>query len=485
MEAMRLIWGEGTEQLLYGGAAGGAKSHFLRVLAYTLALKWPGARIPIFRLTYPELAKTQVRPWLLAMDGLGYDNSKSWHATDKEYHFANGSLVEFLHIDQSLGAMKWLSTEWAALLVDEAVLFDPTHLRLLASRVRRPLEGQSRLWRDWRPLVVYATNPGGKAHKHLKETFIDPANALTGSGSVWEDEIQIRPGVTSTIRRSFLQSKLADNPSIDPNEYEKQLADLPEQERKRLMDGDWEYFEGKTFPFLSPEVHYVEREWFCDQMPPLDWPRMAGFDLGNNSPSACEWVTRDDDGTFIVYDEYYSEAVNTTNLVHIEAIWSHAQRDGVSPPDLRIFGDPRMKRKQHSRGDLLYSAAEEFKWGGLYDDGFHDERGIRLDFSNLDRITGRMVLQRLLEPRPNRLFPTWHPFAGEYGSPQMFICRQAPNLWREINGIRYKDGGGEDTVKLDDHGYDALWHVMPSFERSLAAPRSRTSPVAILKAVHN
>ena len=62
VEAMDLIWNQGVEQLLYGGAAGGAKSHFLRVLAYDLAMKWPGCRIPIFRLTFPELAETHLEP---------------------------------------------------------------------------------------------------------------------------------------------------------------------------------------------------------------------------------------------------------------------------------------------------------------------------------------------------------------------------------------------------------------------------------------
>ena len=175
MRAMQCIWEDGAAQLMYGGAAGGGKSELIRALAYHCAMIWPGARIPIFRLTYPDLLETHVEAWLIRMAELGWDNSKSWEATSKQYRFPNGSIVEFRHIDQSLGAKKWLSAEWACILVDEAGQFKSEDLRLLYSRVRRPREGRSKDWQNWRPLAVYCSNPGGPSHTYLKETFIDPA----------------------------------------------------------------------------------------------------------------------------------------------------------------------------------------------------------------------------------------------------------------------------------------------------------------------
>ena len=56
--AMDAIWLRGAEQVLYGGAAGGGKSGFMRALAYHLAMMWPGARIAIFRDNYTQLLKT-------------------------------------------------------------------------------------------------------------------------------------------------------------------------------------------------------------------------------------------------------------------------------------------------------------------------------------------------------------------------------------------------------------------------------------------
>ncbi len=106
MDAMSFIFEEGVEQLLFGGAGGGGKSHWLRALAYTVAMLYPGARIALFRETFTQLLKTQVWPWKKEMRALGYDvdSPKVWHASDREFHFPNGSIVEFLHLDQSEGA---------------------------------------------------------------------------------------------------------------------------------------------------------------------------------------------------------------------------------------------------------------------------------------------------------------------------------------------------------------------------------------------
>src|SRR5690606_9827401 len=108
------------------------------------------------------------------------------------------TVIEFLHLDQSIGAEKWLSTEWAALLVDEATQLPEDDLKLMYSRVRVPEELREywtyladerekmaraagmddpadikRVRCDWRPLAVYATNPGGKSHRYFKEDFVD------------------------------------------------------------------------------------------------------------------------------------------------------------------------------------------------------------------------------------------------------------------------------------------------------------------------
>ena len=462
MEAMSLIFEQGVCQLLCGGAAGGGKSELARALAYTLAMLWPGAHIPIFRLTYPELVESHLDRWLEKMAELGYDNAKCWQATLQQYRFPNNSIVEFRHIDQSLGARKYLSAEWAAIIVDEASLFKPGDLRLLYSRVRRPKEGRSADWPGWRPLALYASNPVGAGVAYLKSTFVDPS--LTAEGP-WD--VTLAVGEESfTAKRAFLSSKLDDNPSIDRAEYLFALADLPEDDRKRMLDGDWNFFEGKTFPMLIPEVHLVDakRVFGPRGVPPTSWPRLPGLDYGTTSPTAVEWVTRDEDGFFICYLEYYAPGPVGK---HIEAVKALMQRDGAL--DATFEADPQMWRK--SKGyDTTYSVADEWGWGGAQK--VNGVTGIRLRQSKAERIPGRMALQRMFEPDPDLVFPDWHPMAGQHGAPQLFIAKQCPELWRELNGIRF-DGESEETVKEDDHAYDALYRAAPVLQQRLYQNRSR------------
>jgi hypothetical protein len=462
MEAMRLIWEEEVSQLFFGGAAGGGKSELIRALAYTCAMKWPGAHIPIFRLTLPELQETHIEPWLMKMAEFGYDNSKCWQASLFQYRFPNGSIVEFRHIDQKLGALKWLSAEWAALLVDEATLFNPRDLRLLYSRVRRPKEGRALLWTDWRPLAVYAANPGGPAHAYFKQTFIDEHRK---TGKPWTVKLKVADQ-EYTVKRAFLQSMLVDNPSIDPAEYVFSLADLPETERQRMLEGNWDYFEGKVFPMLAEAIHLIDSAWVFKTVPPQDWPRIAGLDHGTTSPTAAEWITRDEDGFYICgYLEYYSPGQNSQ---HIRGINALTALDGRR--DITFEADPQMYRKRQGHAQL-WSVADEFALGG---DPASQERnegtGLHLRMSRAERMASRMTLQRLFECDDDLVFPDWHPLRGRHGAPGAFICKQAGNLWREINNLKFENGG-EETVKADDHSYDALYRGLTKMDEAVSKAR--------------
>ena len=84
-----------------------------------------------------------------------------------------------------------------------------------------------------------------------------------------------------------------------------------------------------------------------------------------------------------------------------------------------------------------------------------------------------MALERLLEPRDDVMFPSWHPKAGQFGAPLLFIAKQCPNLWRELNNLQYEGEGSEETVKVNDHAYDALYRSAPELERQLTFMSAR------------
>ena len=50
-----------AQEILYGGAAGGGKSHLLRIAFIGWALECPGIQQYLFRRTFPELFRNHMR----------------------------------------------------------------------------------------------------------------------------------------------------------------------------------------------------------------------------------------------------------------------------------------------------------------------------------------------------------------------------------------------------------------------------------------
>ena len=56
--------------------------------------------------------------------------------------------------------------------------------------------------------------------------------------------------------RKFVPARLTDNPYLMADgQYEAMLRSLPEVERKRLLEGDWDVAEGAAFPEFSRSKH--------------------------------------------------------------------------------------------------------------------------------------------------------------------------------------------------------------------------------------
>jgi hypothetical protein len=64
-------------------------------------------------------------------------------------------------------------------------------------------------------------------------------------------------------------------------------------------------------------------------------------------------------------------------------------------------------------------------------DEFHD-CGLPIVKANNDRRAGYLRLSELLKPDEDRRFPSWHPRAGELGSPRMFVSERCTNLVEQL-----------------------------------------------------
>src|SRR5689334_10950595 len=117
--------------LFYGGRGSG-KSAALRWEAHMRALAHPGFKYAILRRTYPELQNSHLRDVPREMKKLG----GSFHYTNREAIYPNGSVGVFTHCATPEDALNLLSAEFAWMGFDELSTFDWEMFLKLAASVR-------------------------------------------------------------------------------------------------------------------------------------------------------------------------------------------------------------------------------------------------------------------------------------------------------------------------------------------------------------
>ena len=335
-------------EVLFGGAAGGGKSYGQLVDALRYAVKYPRSKQLILRRTYAELDKSLIRVSL----GLFPREIYTYNASSHVGKFKNGSLIDFGYCATENDVFQYQSAEYDVIRFDELTHFTEFQYVYLISRLRGA-EGYPKQ-------VKSSTNPGGVGHIWVKERFIDPAPPLT----VFSAE---------NTTRVFIPSKIDDNLFLmkgDPD-YKKRLLALPENQRRALLHGDWNIFEGQYFPEFSEERHV------CDPFPiPEGWRRYRTVDYGLDR-LACLWIAIAPDGDIYVYRELCESGLIISEAA--KRIGEYNGKDRIyatlAPPDLWSRSQETGKSKA-----ILFA-----------------EGGIHFTKSSNDRETGWLAIKELLK----------------------------------------------------------------------------------------
>lgn len=263
-------------EVLFGGAAGGGKSYGQVVDALLTALLFPGSKQLILRRTFAELDKSLIRTSLEIYPKEIYTFNSSSHTG----RFVNGSVIDFGYCATENDVFQYQSAEYDIIRFDELTHFTRSQYIYLISRVRGA--------NGFPKQIKSSTNPGGVGHAWVKERFVDPAPPNT----------EFSCGASLT--RIFIPSLLDDNAFLterDP-EYKSRLLALPEREKRALLYGDWDIFEGQYFTEFSREKNVIEPF----EIPP-DWRKYRTVDYGLDR-LACLWIAASPDGLFYLYREY-------------------------------------------------------------------------------------------------------------------------------------------------------------------------------------
>lgn len=277
------------DYLLYGGAAGGGKSYWLRKYIVRWLIKQyratgiKGITGGLFCEDYPSLKDRHLSKIALEFpEWLGRH-----HADHKDFgncyllHPEWGSgVIVFRNLDDP---SKYKSSEFAIVGVDELTKNTRETFDLLRSRKR---------WAGIeRTKFIAGTNPGEVGHAWVRKLWIDR-----------QFETELLP-IAEQFK--YVPATVDDNPHVGQS-YIATLDSLPEKMRKALRMGSWDVFEGQFFSEWDPAQHVVTPFEL-----PTSWAKMRSIDVGGrNGITSCHWYALDHDKNVWVYREHYGTGMD-------------------------------------------------------------------------------------------------------------------------------------------------------------------------------
>ena len=250
----------------------------------------------IFRRTYQqleELIDKSNRFIGAAVPGARYN------ASAHTWTFPSGAKLLLRQMERDADRYKYQGHEYQYIGFDELTHFSFAQYSYLMSRCRSADP-------TLRCYVRASTNPGGVGHGWVKDRFIDSMKPYERK---WD---LIRVGDIKMLRsRMFIPATIFDNKKLlesDP-EYLANLGALPEADRRALLYGDWNSFEGQVFrEFKDDPAHYDDHRWthvINEFEIPQDWKIMRAYDFGYSKPFSVGWYAINHDGTIFRIAELY------------------------------------------------------------------------------------------------------------------------------------------------------------------------------------
>ena len=352
-----------------------------------------------------------------------------WSERRSEWYFPKrpGGRLWMSYLDRDQDVTRYQGQAFNYIAFDELTQWPtPYPWDYMRSRLRTTSSSGLKLY------MRCTANPGGLGGSWVKKTFIDPApwgEAFNARDLETGKEL-IFPSTHSKagqplFQRRFIPAKLKDNPYLyEDGMYEANLLSLPEAERKRLLEGNWDVAEGVAFPEWNRSVHVI---------PPFDipddWRKFRSCDYGYGSYSAVLWFAVDNRDQLIVYRELYVSKVLAVDLADMVL-------------DL-----------ERNDGQIAYGVLDSSCWANRGDSGPSiAEQMIRQgckwrpsDRSKGSRVAGKNEIHRRLQVDE---------FLGE---PRLVFFNNCVKCIDQIPGLPLDPDNPEDVyTKGEDHIYDAL-----------------------------
>lgn len=279
-EGLALLNDPSVIELLVGGAAGGAKTFLLCLMAVLRCRDYPGAREFIGRRTAKSIRQSTLNTLLTKVHPFLEMDESEFHFQSQtgEIHYKNGSIIftgelDYQPSDPDFARLGSLEIDDA--LIDEAGEITLAAKNAIKSRVGRGIINQKH---GIPGKVILSCNP---SQNFLRTEYYDPYEKLGGGGfQKWSiGEITLENKKT-TAYRAFLRMGAVDNPFL-PQSYIDTLATLPDRERKRLLDGNWDYADDESSLFRSSLLDKATTYELPIQNPDGKFHKFIGCDISD------------------------------------------------------------------------------------------------------------------------------------------------------------------------------------------------------------
>jgi phage terminase large subunit len=456
-----------TPNILFGGAAGGSKSHSARHDALRHCFAIPEFRAIIMRRTHEELKRNhldnarveaaRINAWF-THHGAKFDPIQvvpSEHEIRVNVHGdGRESKIVFGHCQNEGDEEKYLGDAYDAFYPDEMATFTKKQIIGVAGRLRTNKRGVI-------ARMGGTSNPGGAYTLWLKEWFIDK-----NSEKILQENPRYRPD-----RYEFIQAMLYDNPYyMDPDgtytNYEERLFAYDPERRKQLLLGDWDALSGQFFPEFSKSKHVAELHVpaGCKVERWIDWGYSPHYGM-------CLWVAILPSGRIYVLAEWKFNGEAARQLLVASEV---ADRIRSLTTDEFL---PLVKTKRVTR-----SIADPSMWGK---DGHTGEdyaetfrkHGVSCQQADNDRVLGWGRLRHWFKTAPD-------------GLPWLMIHPRCVTLIRTIPAaIRDKHDPDDIDTTCEDHPldccrYGVMGRPSPHIMRSIPSILLPDSPASLLAALN-
>jgi len=221
-QAWKLLTDNITNEVLYGGAAGAGKSWLGCLYITTLCLQYKGIRCLIGRTVLTQLKMTTLNTLFETLQSMNLKSGEhyTYNGQSNVITFQNGSEIilkdlQYQPSDPNFDSLGGL--ELTAVFVDEASQISQLSYQILKSRIRFKLNEYK-----LQPKILMTCNPG----------------------QVWLKKVFYLPYIQDSLPENmkFVPALPLDNPHL-PTSYIEMLKTLPSAQRKRLLEGDWNYMD--------------------------------------------------------------------------------------------------------------------------------------------------------------------------------------------------------------------------------------------------